>query len=168
LRGNRTEKVERSRHDDLPTFGVGRDIDQKGWQSVFRQLAARGIISIDHTAYGALKLEESSRPVLQGQQPVEFRRDPVRTRRQKTAAAAPDPLASPEEEALFQSLRAERLRLAREQGVPPYVIFHDTSLLEMARRRPSSVSDMGDIPGVGSAKIARYGDAFLAVIAAAD
>ncbi|MEP0707241.1 MAG: DNA helicase RecQ [Parvibaculum sp.] len=168
LRGNRTEKVERSRHDDLPTFGVGRDIDQKGWQSVFRQLAARGIISIDHTAYGALKLEESARPVLQGQQPVEFRRDPVRTRRQKTAAAAPDPLASPEEEALFQSLRAERLRLAREQGVPPYVIFHDTSLREMARRRPSSVSDMGDIPGVGSAKIARYGDAFLAVIAAAD
>lgn len=167
LRGNKTEKVERSRHDDLPTFGVGKDIDQKGWQSVFRQLAARGIISIDHAAYGALKLEESARPVLQGQQPVEFRRDPVRGRRQKAAAgAASDPSASPEEEALFQSLRAERLRLARDQGVPPYVIFHDTSLREMARRRPASVSDMADIPGVGSAKIARYGEAFLAVVAA--
>ena len=167
LRGNKTEKVERSRHDDLPTFGVGKDIDQKGWQSVFRQLAARGIISIDHAAYGALKLEESARPVLQGQQPVEFRRDPVRGRRQKAAAgASSDPSASPEEEALFQSLRAERLRLARDQGVPPYVIFHDTSLREMARRRPASVSDMADIPGVGSAKIARYGEAFLAVVAA--
>ena len=168
LRGNRTEKVERARHDDLPTFGVGKDIDQKGWHSVFRQLAARGIISIDHTAYGALKLEESARPVLQGHRSVEFRRDPVRGRRQKVSAGgAADPLASPEEEALFQALRAERLRLAREQGVPPYVIFHDTSLREMARRRPSSLAEMADIPGVGGAKIARYGEAFLAVVTAA-
>ncbi|MDP2151172.1 DNA helicase RecQ [Parvibaculum sp.] len=168
LRGNKTEKVERSRHDDLPTFGVGKDLDQKSWQSVFRQLAARGIISIDHTAYGALKLEESARSVLQGQQPVELRRDPVSRRRQRTASAAAsaDLVASPEEEALFQALRAERLRLAREQGVPPYVIFHDTSLREMARRRPASVEDMTEIPGVGGAKIARYGEAFLAVIAA--
>lgn len=165
LRGNKTEKIERFGHDTLPTFGVGRDIDQKGWQSVFRQLAARGLISADHAAFGALKLEESARPVLQGHQPIEFRRDPVSAGRRRASKAADTEFAgTPEEETLFQALRAERLRLAREQGVPPYVIFHDTSLREMARRRPASVDDMADIPGVGSAKIARYGAAFVAVV----
>jgi len=163
--GTRPKKIERFGHDTLPTFGVGRDIDQKGWQSVFRQLAARGLISADHAAFGALKLEESARPVLQGHQPIEFRRDPVSAGRRRASKAADTEFAgTPEEETLFQALRAERLRLAREQGVPPYVIFHDTSLREMARRRPASVDDMADIPGVGSAKIARYGAAFVAVV----
>lgn len=165
LRGNRTEKVGRFGHDALPTFGVGRDIDQKGWQSVFRQLAARGFVCVDHADHGVLKIEEAARPVLRGETTVAFRRDlaPARRRRRETEGAD-DISASPEDEALFQALRAERLRLAREQGVPPYVIFHDTSLREMARRRPSSTEDLADIPGVGTAKIARYGEAFVAVV----
>ncbi|MDR3498728.1 MAG: DNA helicase RecQ [Parvibaculum sp.] len=166
LRGNKTEKVERFGHDGLPTFGVGKDIDVKGWQSVFRQLAARGIIAADHAAFGALKLEEKARPILQGQEPVEFRRDLAPTGRRRQAKGGDIEIsASPEDEALFQALRSERLRLAREQGVPPFVILHDTSLREMARRKPSALDEMTDIPGVGGAKIARYGEAFLAVVA---
>ena len=166
LRGNMTEKVARFAHDELPTFGVGKDLDQKSWQSVIRQLAARGLISVDHAAYGALTLDETARPVLQGHERIEFRRDLVPSvRRRPAKGASSDAMATPGEQALFDALRAERLRLAREQGVPPYVIFHDTSLREMARRRPSSVDEMADIPGVGSAKIARYGEAFIAVVA---
>jgi ATP-dependent DNA helicase RecQ len=168
LRGNRTEKVERFGHDALPTFGVGKDLDQKAWQSVLRQLAARGFISTDHEAHGALVIEESARPVLKGELKIEFRRDPKSSGRKRQAREANEAWASPEEETLFQALRAERLRLAREQGVPPYVIFHDSSLREMARRRPSSMAELGDIPGFGSAKVARYGAAFLAIITAAD
>lgn len=164
LLGNMTEKVERGRHHELPTFGIGRELDRKGWQSVFRQLAARGIIAVDHAAYSALTLEEVARPVLRGEQTVELRRDPVRSSRRRGAAAEAEVWASPEDEALFQALRAERLRLAKEQGVPPYVIFHDTTLREMTRRRPASEAALADIPGIGGAKIARYGRAFLSVI----
>ncbi len=165
LRGTKTEKVERFGHDALPTFGVGGDIDRKGWQSVVRQLAARGLVSVDHADHGVLKIEEAARSVLRGETTVAFRRDLAPARRRKRETESADEIsASPEDEALFQALRAERLRLAREQGVPPYVIFHDTSLREMARRRPSSVDDLTDIPGVGTAKISRYGEAFLAVI----
>ncbi|MBX3447249.1 MAG: DNA helicase RecQ [Parvibaculaceae bacterium] len=164
LLGNMTEKVERGRHHELPTFGIGRELDRKGWQSVFRQLAARGIIAVDHAGYSALTLEEEARPVLRGEQTVELRRDPMRSSRRRGAATEADVWASPEDEALFQALRAERLRLAKEQGVPPYVIFHDTTLREMTRRRPASEAALADIPGIGGAKIARYGRAFLSVI----
>lgn len=170
LLGNMTEKVERGRHHELPTFGVGRELDRKGWQSVFRQLAARGIIAVDHAGYSALTLEDEARPVLRGEQKVEFRRDPVssgRRRRKDGASAEAEVWTSPEDEMLFQALRAERLRLAKEQGVPPYVIFHDTTLREMTRRRPANEAALADIPGIGGAKIERYGGAFLAVIGAA-
>ncbi len=164
LLGNTTEKVERSRHHELPTFGVGRELDKKGWQSLFRQLAARGIISVDHAGYSALTLEEEARPVLRGEQKIELRRDPPSSGRRRRASAEADVWASSEDEALFRALRAERLRLAKEQGVPPYVMFHDTTLREMTRRRPASEAALADIPGIGGAKIARYGTAFLSVI----
>ncbi|MBX3505306.1 MAG: DNA helicase RecQ [Parvibaculum sp.] len=164
LLGNMTEKVERGRHHELSTFGIGRELDRKGWQSVFRQLAARGIIAVDHSGYSALTLEEEARPVLRGEQTVELRRDSVRSSRRRGTATEAEAWASPEDEALFQALRAQRLRLAKEQGVPPYVIFHDTTLREMTRRRPASEAALAEIPGIGGAKIARYGRAFLSVI----
>lgn len=164
LLGNLTEKVERGRHQELPTFGIGRELDRKGWQSVFRQLAARGIIAVDHAAYGALTLAESARPVLRGDRRIELRRDTAPSGKRRGTSGEAEVWASAEDEALFQALRAERLRLAREQGVPPYVIFHDTTLREMTRRRPRSEAALADIPGIGGAKIARYGRAFLTVI----
>ncbi|HEY4345548.1 MAG TPA: DNA helicase RecQ [Parvibaculum sp.] len=168
LRGNQTEKVERAFHHTLPTFGVGKDIDLRTWGSVIRQLVVLGHVSVDHAGHGALKLEESARPVLQGHHTIEFRRDraaPGSGRKQRAArSGAVQTSDNSEDEELFQALRAERLRLAREQGVPPYVIFHDASLREMARVRPASVTEMGEIAGVGAAKCARYGRAFLKVI----
>ncbi|WP_367273684.1 DNA helicase RecQ [Parvibaculum sp.] len=167
LRGNKTEKVERAFHHSLPTFGVGADIDQRTWASVIRQLVVLGHISVDHAGHGALKLEESARAVLQGHMKIEFRRDrpaPGSGRKRAARAGTVQVSDTPEEEALFQALRAERLKLAREQGVPPYVIFHDASLREMARLKPASVTEMGEIAGVGAAKCARYGRAFLKVI----
>jgi ATP-dependent DNA helicase RecQ len=170
LRGNKTEKVERAHHHVLPTFGVGADLDQRTWQSVIRQLVVLGLVSVDHAGHGALKLEESARAVIRGQRTIELRRDRAPAGASKRRGAKADieqAFASPADEALFQALRAERLRLAREQGVPPYVIFHDTTLREMVRQRPSTSEGMGEVPGVGAAKFERYGRAFLAIIATA-
>ncbi len=168
LRGNQTEKIARAGHHTLPTFGIGKDLDLKTWQSVIRQMTVMGYISIDHESFGVLILEESARQVLQGHKAIELRRDASGPGAGRKRTSKPNTevqtLGTPEDEALFQALRAERLRLAREQGVPPYVIFHDASLREMARIRPSSITEMGEIAGVGSAKCARYGRAFLSVI----
>jgi len=166
LRGNETEKISRAGHHTLPTFGVGKDIDLKTWQSVIRQMVVLGHISVDHQAFGSLVLEDSARSVLKGEMPIQFRHDAGGATGRRKRATKPEIETSytPEEEALFQALRAERLRLAREQGVPPYVIFHDASLREMARICPSSVTEMGEIAGVGAAKCARYGRDFLRVI----
>ncbi len=162
LLGNETEKALRAGHDRLPTFGVGRDLDEKAWRSVIRQLTAMGLIVVDHDEHGALTLGEDTRAVLRGEQRIRLRRDREtksarrRERGGATEAGGDDPL--------FEALRAERMRLAREQGVPPYVVFHDTTLREMARAKPRSLVELGEVQGVGAAKLARYGGAFLAVI----
>ena len=121
---------------------------------------------MDHAAYGALVLGEDVRSVLRGERSVRLRRDralkPAPTARQKAGPAAP----ASADEALFQALRAERARLARAQGVPPYVVFHDSTLLEMASVRPASLRDLRDVQGMGDKKLERYGDAFLAIITA--
>jgi ATP-dependent DNA helicase RecQ len=163
LLGNETEKALRAGHDKLPTFGVGRDLDEKAWRSVIRQLTAMGLIVVDHDEHGALTLGEDTRAVLRGEQRIRLRRDreTKSARRRERGGVA----AGGEDDPLFEALRAERLRLAREQGVPPYVVFHDTTLREMAKAKPRSLVELGEVQGVGAAKLARYGDAFLAVIA---
>jgi len=166
LLGKETEKVTRFGHHNQKVFGAGRDLDAKTWQSVLRQLTASGFILIDHEAHGALMLSEEARPVFRGERKVTFRQD-----RPKKAADVRRSLAAtvfdmpPEAASLFDALRTERLRLAKLQGVPPYVVFHDTTLRAMAMVRPGSISDMSVLPGVGHSKLERYGEAFLAVIA---
>ena len=165
LRGMATEKVQRARHDALPTFGVGRDLDARAWQSVTRQLAAMGVIFVDHEAHGGLKLGEGAREILRGERRVTFRQlRPARAKKRASAPADRVPPSGPEQE-LFEILRAARLRIALEQNVPPYVVFHDSTLREMARLRPRDKAEMARISGVGQAKLDRYGDTFLAVIA---
>ena len=162
LRGNKTEKVVQAGHDTLPTFGVGRDRDQRGWLSALRQLAVTGLVQVDH-AFGTLKLGEDARAVLKGERKLELRRE--RAGKVAAAARSPGEALAGEADRLFQALRAERARLAKEQGVPPYVVFHDTTLVAMATRRPGSLAELGRVPGVGAAKLDRYGAAFLAVVA---
>jgi len=176
LRGELTERVRRFGHDKLKTFGVGSELDKREWQSVFRQLVAQGHLAVDVEGHGGLHLAESAPAVLRGETPVALRADAAeaklgrRARRGEvpTGLAALDASAKPGDEALWQALKARRLELAREQGVPPYVIFHDATLLQMVQRRPRDLGTMSVIPGVGRSKLERYGNTFLAVIAAAE
>ena len=171
LQGTETDKILRFGHDRLPTFGVGKDLDRKTWNAVFRQLVAFGILEVAHDAFGALRLTETARPVLRGERRLDFRRDqPAAARRKAAKRAAPNPDAARPEagsDSLFQALRAERMRLAKAQGVPPYVIFHDATLLALASQRPGSLAALEGIPGMGRRKIERYGATVLAIVAAA-
>ncbi len=161
LRGADSDKVHQFNHQHLPIFGAGSELDAKQWRSVFRQLVARGYLSVDLAQFGALRLEESCRPLLRGEQTIQLRRDatvsPVRGHTVQPLPDAIDP-------SLWDALRDRRRALAEEQGVPPYVIFHDRSLREMCTRLPRTAADFARISGVGQRKLERYGEAFLTVI----
>ncbi|MCJ9669826.1 MULTISPECIES: DNA helicase RecQ [unclassified Neorhizobium] len=172
LLGNRNEKTTRFGHADMPVFGVGKDIPSKTWQSVYRQLLAAGFVSVDHEAFGALKLEEGARAVFKREREVRFRKDRPTTGKASrsaspSAANARSTLEGAEAE-LFEALRVARLGIAKELSVPPYVVFPDTTLVAFATARPTSRDALLGISGVGQSKLERYGDAFLAVIRAHD
>ncbi len=169
LRGRETERIRRFGHDDLPTFGVGADLDAYQWRSVFRQLVARGLLSVEIEKYGSIRLTDASWPVLRGEAEVHMRMDvrPAAAKRKRRAHAQPPPPdPATWDEALWEALRTRRTELARAQSVPPYVIFHDATLREMVARRPCTREDFAELTGVGETKLDRYGDDFLAVIAA--
>jgi len=173
LRGKNTEKVQQFGHQGLPTFGVGADIDERGWRSVFRQLLAAGLLDADASAYGALKLTDSARPILKGETRLQLRRQverpksrATRSSRVGTGNAASSSASRAGDSPLLASLREWRLAQAREQGVPAYVILHDRTLGEIAALLPASVSALLAVPGIGAAKAERYGDALLALVAA--
>ncbi len=168
LLGKATPKVEQFKHQQLSTFGIGKALAQAQWSSVYRQLVAAGFINVDMEAYGGLKLAESARPVLRGEQQVWLRRDadPVKRKAQRVErnAKAREPFAGANDDPLWLALKAKRTALAREQGVPPYVIFHDSTLVEILNHRPYTLDELGKISGVGQAKLAKYGDAFIQVV----
>jgi len=144
-------------------FGVGTELSEGEWRGVVRQLLAQGMLTVEGN-YQTFQLTEASRPVLRGERPVNLRRDPVkvaRTRSSRTPAAPlPDGVAP-----IFEQLRAWRGAAAKEQGVPAYVIFHDATLREIATRRPTSLTELGQISGIGEAKLARHGKAVLDALA---
>jgi len=168
LLGKETAKIEQFRHRQLSTFGIGKELAQAQWSSVYRQLVAAGLLNVDMEAYGGLRLTEAARPVLRGEQEVWLRRDVAPAKRRATKgerdARRRQPFTGANEDPLWQALKAKRMELAREQGVPPYVIFHDSTLLEILKHRPGSLNELGQISGIGQAKLARYGDAFLQVV----
>ena len=168
LIGKATERVEKFNHHALSTFGIGKELSTAQWSSVYRQLVAGGLLESDIEAYGGLKLTAAARPVLRGEQQVWLRRDadPVKRKamRAERTSKAREPFAGANEDRLWLALKAKRMELAREQGVPPYVIFHDSTLLEILKQRPGNLTELGRISGVGQAKLARYGDEFLSVL----
>jgi ATP-dependent DNA helicase RecQ len=168
LLGKQTSKVEQFDHQRLSTFGIGHALTQQQWSSVYRQLVAAGFIAVDMEAYGGLRLAESARPVLRGEQSVWLRRDAEPVKRRNTKAERGSRLraafADAHDDPLWQALRVKRMELAKEQGVPPYVIFHDSTLLEILNHRPQSLTELGQISGIGQAKLTRYGDDFLRVL----
>jgi len=158
LRGKATERAAQWGHDKLGVFGIGADLDEATWRSVFRQLVAFGFARPDHDSHGALRLTQASRPVLKGTQPVEMRRHEVRLKRQKVRAqVAPD-------DALFARLKAWRTAQARSQSVPPYVVFHDATLAAIAAARPRDLPALAGISGIGQRKLERYGPALIELL----
>jgi ATP-dependent DNA helicase RecQ len=165
LLGTENERIQRFGHDRLSTFGIGGDFSRNEWRSIFRQLIALGLLVVD-AEHGGLSLAPDAQAVLRGERSLELRRDPARQPRAKAPRAkAPITLEDAADADLFEALRARRLALAREQGVPPYVVFHDSTLREMAQARPRTTDDLAGISGVGAKKLERYGADFLAVIA---
>lgn len=171
LIGKESPKTKEYGHQRLSTWGVGADIAVADWRGIFRQLVAAGFLRVDMNEYGALKLTAEARPVLKGEQRVELRRRPMpdgRLARRKDdkghryadAVAGLDPAA----QHLFLRLRQWRAETAREQGVPAYIIFHDRTLKEIARCCPDTPAALMQVPGVGEAKMARYGDKILTLI----
>jgi ATP-dependent DNA helicase RecQ len=167
LLGEETEAIRNFRHDALPTFGVGKEHNRNEWRSIFRQLYAAGLLSLDIAGYGRWTIQPAGRAVLKGQTRIELRRQAVTAPGKKAArkaAAAATLGASSADHALFEALRARRSALAKAQAVPAYVILPDRSLLEMARSKPMTLREMGGIHGVGEIKLKLYGEEFLDVI----
>ena len=164
LVGKETEKVLRFGHQHQKVFGEGRDLDAKAWQSVVRQLTAMGLIVVDHANHGALTLGEGARAVFKNERRVTLRKDRPKKSIEIRRALARSVDVPEHARPLFEALRVERTRLAKAQGVPPYVIFHDNTLKAMALARPTHPHDMLNLPGVGQGKLDRYGDDFLTVV----
>ena len=168
LLGKVTPRVAQFSHQALSTFGIGKELSQQQWSSVFRQLVAGGFLEADIEAYGGLKLTTLSRPVLRSETEVWLRRDNEVVKRKVSKAGrganAKEAYVAVSEDPLWYLLKDKRTELARDQGVPPYLIFHDSTLLEFLNRRPTNLSQMANISGVGQAKLERYGEAFLQVL----
>ena len=161
LKGKETDKIWQFDHHHLPTFGVGDALDNNQWRSVFRQLVGRGYLSVDLQGFGALKLQEKCRPLLRGECEIALRLD----QKQKVAKRqTKTPLPEDINVGLWEALRNCRRELAEAQGVPPYVIFHDSTLVEMCSLVPRTLNDFSKLSGVGERKLMKYGEAFLAAI----
>ena len=163
LMGNETDKVRMKGHDQLPTFGVGREFDKRGWQAVFRQMMGHDLFRPDPDRHGALRMTEAARPLLRGEDTITLRRDTI-TKAQARRRPAIKAMVSDEDAPLLSALKAKRRALAEAASVPAYIIFNDRTLIEMAETRPQSLDDMARISGVGAKKLERYGAEFLAVI----
>ena len=162
LLGRDTERIRQWRHDQVSTYGIGKELGEKEWRAVFRQLVALGMLDVDHSGFGALRLGEASRPVLKGTQSVMLRKQAER-RPARPRVAAPAAGLDLAGNTLWERLRAWRSETAKAHGVPAYVIFHDATLLELARACPGSLGRLRGVPGVGAAKLDRYGEALLEI-----
>jgi ATP-dependent DNA helicase RecQ len=171
LRGQTTDRVTQWNHHALSVFGVGSELDEPAWRNVFRQLVALGYARPDHEAFGALRLTEASRAVLKGEQPIEMRQMAPRkgkTRARRGSSVASGATASGADAGLLARLKAWRSEQSRVQSVPAYVIFHDSTLSELAASHPRGLDALATITGIGARKLERYGPALLEILTAPD
>lgn len=160
LLGKESERAQNFGHTTLGVFGVGKEFGADQWRSIFRQLVASGYMRVDIEGYGALQLNENARPLLRGEESITLRLDRKKELNKPKKAAVSQSAQGP----LWDALRAKRTEIAREQGVPPYVIFHDATLMQIAELKPESLDQLANIDGVGPAKLEKYGQAFLSVL----
>lgn len=166
LLGVDNERIRSFGHHRLSAFGIGKELNRSTWLSIIRQLCASGVLVVDVEGYGSILLSEECRDILKGEQSVELRRDPLALRRKekkKTGNTSSQTLNGEAQE-IFERLRAMRLEIAKKQNVPPYVIFHDKTLVEMSLQRPASLAELRTVSGVGEQKLAKYGESFLGAI----
>ncbi len=168
LRGQSTDKVQQWRHQQLSVFGIGSDLDEKAWRAVLRQLMAHGFVSVDHEAFGALTLTDQSRAVLKGEVQVWLRKDLALKPAKRQSDRPLTTLVDIQDEHLFEKLKAWRQTVARTLNVPAYVIFHNTTLIEVAQCHPATLAALGEISGIGTRKLEAYGTDMLAIINASD
>ena len=167
LLGKTNERVEKFGHDQISTFGIGTEHTAKEWQSIIRQIVARGLVYVDMDAHGGLKLTADGAAFLKNKDTVQLRLDPQTiggSKRASSTGAGTDPammLDNDADRTLFAALKSLRLNIARDQNVPPYVVFHDKTLIDMVLIKPQNLDDMALVPGVGQSKLGKYGQLFL-------
>ena len=165
LQGVQTERIQQLGHDKQSTFGIGKELDATQWHSVFRQLVARNLVTVNFESFNTLQLAEASRPILRGEQQLRLRHDmrfekPLRTRKIVKKAEIAEDLKS----RFWNALREKRRDLAAAQSVPAYTIFHDATLMAMLENKPRTLAEMGEISGVGKHKLDVYGQDFLTIV----
>jgi ATP-dependent DNA helicase RecQ len=171
LHGKADERAVRLGHDRLSVFGIGSDVDAQAWRSLYRQLAAAGILASDDEGHGTLQLTDKARPILRGEDRFLMRMAPKvepkkgRRREERSGKGGVPTTLPAADQALYQALKALRMELAKEAHLPPYVIFHDKTLVELAAKRPRTEKQLTDVLGLGASKIARFGAALLTTIA---
>lgn len=165
LLGRDNEKIRSAGHQHVSTYGIGKQLSEQEWRSVFRQLIARGLVEVDLDGFGGLRLSESCRPLLRGEESLALRKDIVRSAA-LPARKGDKPVLAEADRELWEQLRALRKRLAEAHGVPPYVVFADSTLVDMLRQRPANLQDMALVSGIGAHKLERYGADFLQVMLA--
>jgi ATP-dependent DNA helicase RecQ len=166
LQGFLNERVRHNKHDELSVFGIGKELDETQWSSVFRQLVARNLVSVDFENFNTLKLAPASRPVLKGEEKLLFRYEMrpekrVRTRRLETRQTK---IVDDTRTLFWNALRDKRRDLALAQNVPPYMIFQDETLMAMVKEKPRTLAQFANLSGVGEHKLRQYGDDFLKII----
>ncbi len=161
LLGKETEKIFQFDHHHLPVFGIGSELSANEWLSVFRQLVARGYANADADRFGGIVLTEKCRPLLKGEESIQLRKDKVQKAAKKLSKT---PLPEDIDVGLWEALREHRRKLAEAQGVPPYVIFHDSTLQAMAALMPTTLNEFADLPGVGERKLDKYGAGFVELL----
>jgi len=170
LRGKVTDRVTQLNHQSLSTWGIGQDLSDQQWRGVVRQLLAQGLLAVNDDGYGTLVITEASGEVLAGRHPVSMRREAERAARSVRSSGSSKSKAAtaelaPADQELFEKLRAWRAGEAREQGVPAYIVFGDATLRAVATERPTTLAQAGGITGIGEAKLQKYGEALIDVVA---
>lgn len=159
LLGKVDDRIKQFGHDKQSTYGIGKALDEKQWRSVFRQLVAKSLVEVDFEAFGSLKLTEACRPVLRGEQTLMLRKDAQVIKSKNSSIAKPK-----DNNALWNALRAKRREIAERENIPPYVIFHDATLMAMMENQPKNLQQLARISGIGNRKLDLYGTEFLEIL----
>ena len=154
LRGKPTEKVAKFAHERLSTFGIGTELSEAQWRLLLRHLIAQHIVDVDHSTFNVLRLTDASRAVLRGERTIELRQPSAEPRRRAPKQRANH---SAVDDPMFEKLRTWRASVAKEHGLPAFVVFHDETLRAIARSRPTSLAQLRGISGIGEKKLASYG-----------